>query len=99
MFQIQKGEDGSIVMIGRLDASQAATAQEMLDTVTGPQTLDLQGLDYVSSAGLAVLLKTQKRLMPSGGGLKLINVGPHIWDILRYSGFDKVFSIEARTDG
>ena len=58
-------------------------------------TIDFTALDYISSAGLAVLLKTQKRLMQSGDGLKFVNVNRHIFDILRYSGFDKIFEIEA----
>jgi anti-anti-sigma factor len=94
MFQIQRGDNGEIVLEGRLDASQAETAQEVLDTVTESQVLDLKGLDYVASAGLAVLLRTQKRLMSQGDGLRLINVSKHIFDIFRYSGFDQVFSIE-----
>ena len=57
-------------------------------------TVDLSRLDYMSSAGLAVLLRTQKILMASGRGLKLVNVNHHILDIFRYSGFDHVFDIE-----
>ena len=58
-------------------------------------TLDCRGLDYISSAGLGVLLKTQKRLMASGGRLRLAGVRPHLRDIFVYSGFDKLFEIEA----
>ncbi len=58
-------------------------------------TLDMGRLDYISSAGLGVLLKTQKRLMAGGGGLRLVNVSRHINDIFSYSGFDKLFEIEA----
>jgi anti-sigma B factor antagonist len=42
-----------------------------------------------------VLLKTQKRLMASAGKLKLTGVNHHLQDIFRYSGFDKIFEIEA----
>ncbi len=94
MFAIEKGGNGEIILSGRLDASQADKAQALLDTVSGSQVLDFKDLDYVSSAGLAVLLRTQKRLMPQGDGLKLVNVSKHIFDILRYSGFDQVFRIE-----
>ena len=41
-------------------------------------TLDLSGLDYISSAGLGVLLKTQKRLMGTGGKLRLAGLKPHL---------------------
>ena len=42
-----------------------------------------------------MLLKTQKRLMASGGRLRLAGVRPHLRDIFVYSGFDKLFEIEA----
>jgi anti-anti-sigma factor len=95
MFEIGFGEQGVVVVSGRLDAAQTDRAQEFLDQLSGPSTLDFSGLDYVSSAGLGVLLRTQKRLMSGGGGLKLVNVNPHIYNIFRYSGFDHIFEIEA----
>ena len=95
MLEIGVGEQGEIVVKGRLDAAQTEKAEAFLDTVSGSAVLDFAGLDYVSSAGLGVLLKTQKRLMEAGGGIKLINVNPHIHNIFRYSGFDHIFEIEA----
>jgi anti-sigma B factor antagonist len=53
-------------------------------------------LEYVSSAGLGVLLRTHKRLMVGEIGLELVNVNKHIADIFRYSGFDKLFAITTR---
>ena len=94
MFDIDFGDQGQIVFSGRLDASQAEKAQLFLDAVPEPQIADFTDLQYLSSAGLGVLLKTQKRLMGSGGGLKLINVSKHINDIFLYSGFDQIFEIE-----
>ncbi len=94
MFQIGFDEASRIVAEGRLDAAQAPQAQEFLDAVTQECVLDLGKLDYISSAGLGVLLRTHKRLMSSSGGLKLVNVNSHINDIFMYSGFDKLFEIE-----
>jgi hypothetical protein len=48
------------------------------------------------SAGLGILLKTQKRLVADGGGLKIINVNNHIHDVFRYSGFHTIFDIRAK---
>jgi anti-anti-sigma regulatory factor len=45
-----------------------------------------------------VLLKTQKRLMASSGGLRLAGVSRHLRDIFQYSGFDQIFEIEAAAD-
>ncbi len=94
MFEIDFNDSGAVVVSGRLDAAQAAKAQEFLDNVLDECILDMAALDYISSAGLGVLLKTHKRLMVGATGLKLINVNSHINDIFRYSGFDKLFIIE-----
>ena len=93
MFEIEFNNDGAVVMSGRLDAAQAPTAQEFLDQVPGDCVVDMAGLEYISSAGLGVLLRTHKRLMATSGGLRLINVNSHINDIFRYSGLDQIFEI------
>ena len=98
MFEIELAEDGSVALDGRLDAAQAVKAQTFLDGVDGQCVIDLAKLEYVSSAGLGVLLKTHKRLMGSGSGIKLVNVSHHIHDIFRYSGFDKLFEIVPASD-
>ena len=93
MFEVVLADDGTVIVEGRLDAAQAVKAQAFLDQVEGQCVLDLAKLEYISSAGLGVLLKTHKRLMGVGSGIKLINVNNHIHDIFRYSGFDKLFEI------
>ncbi len=97
MFDIKMAEGGIVSVEGRLDAAQAVKAQAFLDQVDGQCVLDLSKLEYISSAGLGVLLKTHKRLMGSGSGIKLVNVNHHIHDIFRYSGFDKLFEIVPAT--
>ncbi len=94
MFAIDKSPDGNVVISGRLDAAQAPTAQAFLDHIDGTVTLDCRGLEYISSAGLGVLLKTQKRLLAAGGKLRLAGVSRHLQDIFGYSGFDRLFEIE-----
>jgi anti-sigma B factor antagonist len=96
MFDIGYGSDGEIVYSGRLDASQCEKAQSFMDAVAEPGVLDFDKLEYISSAGLGILLKTQKRLAESGGGLKIINVNNHIHDVFHYSGFNAIFDIEAK---
>lgn len=98
MFEIAHGEAGTVRFTGRLDAAQCPKAQSFLDAIESPKVFDFAGLEYISSAGLGVLLKTQKRVMGSSGRLKLINVNNHINDIFRYSGFDQIFEIQ-RAEG
>ena len=94
MLRIRVREDGEIQLAGRFDASQVETAEARFDKITESCTVNFAELDYISSAGLGVLLGTQKRLKESGDALKLINLNKHIQDIFRYAGFDKVFEIE-----
>jgi anti-sigma B factor antagonist len=94
MLAIDYGPGGSVVVSGRLDAVQSAAAQAFLDKVEGTVTLDCGALEYISSAGLGVLLKTHKRLLASGGKLRLSGVNRHLQDIFGYSGFDQLFEIE-----
>jgi anti-sigma B factor antagonist len=95
MLDVGIGENGEIVLAGRFDASEAVKAETFLAAVTGSRTVDLGGLEYISSAGLGVLLATQKRLMSSGSGLKLVNLQGHVREVFHYSGFDKIFEIVA----
>lgn len=94
MFEATHAEDGRVAFSGRLDAAQSPKAQAFLDALADPGAIDLAALEYISSAGLGVLLRTHKRLMASGGKLHLLNVGNHIFDIFRYSGFDQLFEVQ-----
>lgn len=93
MFEIRLGNQGEIVMSGRLDAAQCDKALQFLDALPAPRVVDLAALEYISSAGLGVLLKTQKRVMGGGQGLRLVNANRHIRDIFKYAGFDRIFEI------
>jgi anti-sigma B factor antagonist len=96
MFEIDYGDDGEIRCSGRLDASQCDKAQSFMDEIADTRTLDFSGLEYISSAGLGILLKTQKRLAESGAALIITNVNNHIYDVFRYSGFNAIFDIKAK---
>ena len=94
MLAIERNAEGTVVVAGRLDAAQSPALQAFLDRIDGGITLDCTGLEYVSSAGLGVLLHTQKRLMASGGKVRIVGVTRHVRDIFKYSGFDRIFEIE-----
>jgi len=96
MFDIQTGETGEILLLGRWDTSQTARAEAFFKTVNTPTVLDFDRLEYISSAGLGILILTQKRLHREGGGLTLANVNPHITNVLRLAGLDRVFHIVQR---
>ena len=94
MLVIDYGQDGAVVVVGRLDAAQAPTAEAFLDGIQGSVTLDCAKLEYISSAGLGVLLKTQKRLLGAAGKLRLSGLKPQLRDVFVYSGFDQLFEID-----
>jgi anti-sigma B factor antagonist len=93
MFDITVG-GGEVRLVGRLDATQVEAARAALEEIDSSCTIDFQALDYISSAGLGVLLSVQKRLSKSGHSLTLKNLNSHIGEIFRIAGFDKVFRIE-----
>jgi len=94
MFTITQREDGEIVLTGRFDASRVAEADAVLDRVTTTSRVDMKNLDYISSLGLGILLKTQKRLKTSGNELILTNMNKLIRDVFRIARFDTIFKIE-----
>jgi len=94
MLTIDGKGPGVVALAGRLDAAESPRAQAALDAVHGIVNLDCTGLEYISSAGLGVLLKTQKRLLAANGKLRLTGVNRPLQDIFMYSGFDQILEIE-----
>jgi stage II sporulation protein AA (anti-sigma F factor antagonist) len=93
MFEIHLNPAGEVVMAGRLDAAQCEAALQFLNALPEPRIIDLARLDYIASAGLRVLLLTQKRAKGSGAAIRLINLRPQIHDIFRYAGFDRIIDM------
>jgi anti-anti-sigma factor len=98
MFEIHLGPAGEVVMAGRLDAAQSDAALQFLNGLAEPRVIDLARLEYIASAGLRVLLLTQKRARGSGAGLMLVNVRAQIHDIFRYTGFDRIIDMTRAPD-
>ena len=81
---------------GRLDTVTAPDLEKALkDSLDGVSelTLDFAGLEYISSAGLRVLLSTQK-IMSCKGGMKIKNVNETIMEIFEVTGFSDILTIE-----
>jgi stage II sporulation protein AA (anti-sigma F factor antagonist) len=93
IFEIRHRDAGEVTMAGRLDATQCDAALKFLNAVAELRVIDLARLDYIASAGLRVILLTQKRCKAGGGGVRLINVAPAIHDIFHYAGFDQILDI------
>jgi anti-anti-sigma factor len=93
MFDAKLTEGGEVCLSGRFDASQIDKARSVFDGITTTCVVNFTNLDYISSAGLSVLLLTQKRLSESGQCLKLRNLNVHILQVFQYARFDMIFDI------
>ena len=96
---IEKHRDGSALTLapeGRLDTITSPELEkalkESLDGVS-ELTLDFEKLDYISSAGLRVLLAAQK-IMNSQGEMRIANVNEIIREVFDVTGFSDILSIE-----
>ncbi len=81
---------------GRLDTNTATTLEaELGASLDGVRklTLDMAQLQYISSAGLRVLLAVQKR-MNRQGRMLLTNVGESVMEIFEVTGFADILTIE-----
>ncbi len=94
MFDIRLNESGEVVLSGRFDGAQVDKAKAVFDQVSATTSVDFKDLNYISSAGLGILMATQKRLKENGHKLKLRNVSGHIRDVFRIARFDLIFDTE-----
>ena len=90
------GKSATLVVVGRLDTQTAPELEKELDGVVAglkELTLDMTGLEYVSSAGLRVILKAQK-IMNAQGSMKLTGVNDSIMEVFDITGFLDILTIE-----
>ena len=94
MFEICHSSPGTVSLVGRLDAAQEQKARSVLDSLDETTVLDFQELSYIASAGLGILLRAQKRLQAQGKTLRVVNLNPHLREILKMVSFDRVFQLD-----
>ena len=96
ILQNKNGNTLNITLQGRLDTTTAPQLEEVISTsLEGVTTLifDFSPLDYISSAGLRVLLSAQKQ-MNKQGEMKIMNVNESIMEIFEVTGFSDILTIE-----
>jgi anti-sigma B factor antagonist len=94
MFEARYDDASEIVLVGRFDAAQVDKAREFFEKVTTSATVNFRELEYISSAGIGILLSVQNRLKQKGAAIRLKEMNKHIRDVFRYAGFDKIFQID-----
>ena len=98
-MNISKNIDGNtmnIALEGRLDTTTSPRLEEEVRADIGGITelkFDLAALEYISSAGLRVLLAAQK-IMNAQGAMTVKNVSPEIMEIFEVTGFSEILTIE-----
>ena len=87
---INRGTEGELVMIGRLDSNTAVEAEKVVDSLTqrfDTLILDMKDLDYISSAGLRILKRAYMTMRRKGGSLQLRNVNKMVMEVFEVTGF------------
>ncbi len=98
MLNIEKKPNGAeltVALTGRLDTTTAPELEKELKASLGGVSdlvIDMNALEYISSAGLRVLLSAQK-IMNRQGDMKVVNVNETIMEIFEVTGFSDILNI------
>jgi anti-sigma B factor antagonist len=96
-IEIKRQAEATVIkLVGRLDTNTAPALEKTMNEDIGDAknlVLDVKGLEYISSAGLRVLLGAQKRLQKVGS-MKLINVCEAVMEVFEITGFADILTIE-----
>ena len=96
-IEIKKNPQETVIeIVGRLDTITAPALNKTINEDIGDTqnlVLDVNGMTYISSAGLRVLLAAQKK-MQKIGSMKLIGVCEEVMEVLEMTGFSDILTIE-----
>ena len=102
MMDLKEQKKGAVVVLtltGRLDATTSGPLEEtLLCLIERGETklaLNFHRLDYISSAGLRVLLVAAKRLKPPNGKIVLFSLNPQVREVFEIAGFTGILQIAA----
>lgn len=100
VVDIKEDKSGDILILrvkGRLDAiSSPAAEKKVFECINNGQSkllLDFAGVEYLSSAGMRMLLSTTKKLKAISGKLVVCSITTNVMDVLKMSGFDHVLEL------
>lgn len=96
-IEIKRNAEETIIEIGgRLDTTTAPALDKTINEDIGDTknlVLDIKALEYISSAGLRVLLSAQKKLQQIGS-MKVTNVCEEVMEVFEMTGFADILTIE-----
>jgi anti-sigma B factor antagonist len=101
-MEISISESGDVRILsfqGNLDTGTSPEAESQINGLIEAGTqkflVNFENLDYISSAGLRVLLSTAKKLKPGGGDLKICCLNQTVQEVFDTSGFSTILSVTA----
>ena len=85
-----------VIAEGRIDTNTAPLLENEITDIEKFENLifDFKNVEYISSAGLRVLLAAQKRINKVGGNMKISNVNENVKDVFEVTGFTDILKIE-----
>ena len=92
-----EGSALTIALDGRLDTQTSPELEKVLESsLSSVESLkyDFTGLEYISSAGLRVLLSSQRQMNRRNGKMVVSNVNSNIMDVFQVTGFEDILTIE-----
>ena len=98
LIEKEKQEKKLILKLsGRLETATAPMLQEMIEKEQEDVTelkLDMENLEYVSSAGLRVLLAATKKMNAKGGSMVVYHVNEAVMEVFEITGFNEILNIQ-----
>lgn len=92
-----EGDAATVAVSGHLNTNTAGELEQELSEVFGRTyrvTLDFAGLDYLSSAGLRVLVGAQKQVVAAGGAMRIVNLADDVREVFEITGLIDVLDVE-----
>jgi anti-anti-sigma factor len=104
-MNIEIKESGDVKVLafeGNLDTNTSPVAEakinELIDGGDNKLLVNFEQLNFISSAGLRVLLATAKKLGPAGGTLRICGLNPTVQEVFDISGFGTILSVKETED-
>lgn len=93
---VKQGGEGELIMVGELNASTAAEAEAIVNEAVSRfdrLVLNMERLEYVSSAGLRILKRANINMRRKGGTLLLKSVNKTVMEVLELTGFAAILKV------
>lgn len=99
-IQPREGQPASFAIIGRLDTNTSPQLEEYVSKLSDADwdkvVINMGECEFVSSAGLRVIVAMQKRAVALDGDLSFVDVLPEVMEVFSMTGFNKILNLTAK---